>query len=649
MDELELYNLLKTFNSGQFVSLRRLVHLGAEHLAPGATPAENADLFIKFVQQRDQDDLSELVKAALTVVGRLQAPKSHPVLQPSPPTPVILTQVPPKPVATVDHRPVLLVLAANPAKTTQLNLKEEADAICEALGPDPADRRYQVVVTEAVEVSALTGLLHENRPRILHFSGHGNIDGGLNLLDSLGLAQPVAAAALAKWFEAIPEVDRPECVILNACHTNETARALVKAVKCVVGMSRDFDDDAAVAFAIGFYRSLATYEDDYRAAFKLGCAEIDLLGRVDSDVPIFSTRLTDMIPRARGGERNVDLAPLVARKRGEIEISPVPDARIATVWFGTNRKPEVTRHRTLTFGKKRDSVLHVGTCDVVIPRAHKFGSIGSGWWTRPWKGDDRLTVETIEEQLDHSAFWAGISKKLEAAPRDAHAATVFIHGYYTTFEGAAVRAAQIACDLSVPGVMAFFSWPSRGNFLGYVSDIDANEAAVKYLVEFLRGLTSVPGVDKIHLIAHSMGNRGLLAALRDLFGATPSPAPMFDQIILAAADVDAEVFRDRCDVYRKAGKRTTLYTSRRDLALLSSGLIRDNNSRAGFTPPVTVADGIDTIEVTGVDLSLFGHGYFAAAAPVLNDIHDLIVNDIPPERRARLLSVPGSPHWTFAP
>jgi len=537
MDEIELYDLLKTFLPGQFVSLRRLLQLGAENLPPGASPAENADLFIKFIQQRDQKDLSALVKAALTVVGRLPTPKPHPQPLPSPPAPVIPAPVPPpEPVADIDRRPILLVLAANPSKTTQLNLKEEANAICEALGSDAADRRYRVVVAEAVEVLALTRLLHENRPRVLHFSGHGNPDGGLNLLDEVGLAQPIAPSALAKWFEAVPAADRPDCVVLNACYTNETAQALVTVVKCVVGMSRDFDDDAAVAFATGFYRGLATYEDDYRTAFKLGCAEIDLLGRTDSDVPVFSTRLTEMIPRVRGGELNVDLAPLVSRKRGEVAVSPVPGARIATVWCGTNRKRDMTRRGTPNFGNHRDSTLHVGTCEVVIPRAHKFGSIGSGWWTRLWKGDDRLTVETVKV-LGRQDFWAGISKALEAAPKDTRAATVFIHGYYTTFEGAAIRAAQIGCDLSVPGVMAFYSWPSQGTFGGYVSDIDANEAAVKYLVEFLRGLAIVPGVERIHLIAHSMGNRGLLTALAGLFGATPAPAPMFDQIILRGIGV----------------------------------------------------------------------------------------------------------------
>jgi len=43
--------------------------------------------------------------------------------------------------------------------------------------------------------------------------------------------------------------------------------------------------------------------------------------------------------------------------------------------------------------------------------------------------------------------------------------------------------------------------------------------------------------------------------------------------------------------------------------------------------------GIDTINVTNVDLTLLGHGYVAEARDVLHDIHELIRHDAPPDRR----------------
>jgi hypothetical protein len=74
--------------------------------------------------------------------------------------------------------------------------------------------------------------------------------------------------------------------------------------------------------------------------------------------------------------------------------------------------------------------------------------------------------------------------------------------------------------------------------------------------------------------------------------------------------------------------------SRRDRALGMSKWIQDA-ARAGFTPPVTVVPGIDTVEVSNVDLTLLGHGYYAEADGVLRDIFDLIHFGAPPDDRAR--------------
>jgi hypothetical protein len=45
-----------------------------------------------------------------------------------------------------------------------------------------------------------------------------------------------------------------------------------------------------------------------------------------------------------------------------------------------------------------------------------------------------------------------------------------------------------------------------------------------------------------------------------------------------------------------------------------------------------VVPGIDTINVSNVDLTLLGHGYVAEARDVLQDMHRLMREDSPPER-----------------
>lgn len=53
---------------------------------------------------------------------------------------------------------------------------------------------------------------------------------------------------------------------------------------CVVGMSRDLGDDAALQFASGFYQALG-YRRNIQTAFDVGCNQIDLEGLDESATP----------------------------------------------------------------------------------------------------------------------------------------------------------------------------------------------------------------------------------------------------------------------------------------------------------------------------------------------------------------------------
>ncbi len=52
-------------------------------------------------------------------------------------------------------------------------------------------------------------------------------------------------------------------------------------------------------------------------------------------------------------------------------------------------------------------------------------------------------------------------------------------------------------------------------------------------------------------------------------------------------------------------------------------------------PPTLVLPGIDTINVTNVDLTMLGHGYVAEARDVLTDMHALITRGAPPDQTVR--------------
>jgi hypothetical protein len=96
-------------------------------------------------------------------------------------------------------------------------------------------------------------------------------------------------------------------------------------------------------------------------------------------------------------------------------------------------------------------------------------------------------------------------------------------------------------------------------------------------------------------------------------------------------------------------KRTTLYVSSKDRAVGLSAYISDYD-RAGYAPPVTLVEGIDTIEVSQIDLSILGHGYFAEAHAVLHDMLELIRHGTVPDERVRLKRrlIDQTCYWQFA-
>ena len=110
----------------------------------------------------------------------------------------------------------------------------------------------------------------------------------------------------------------------------------------------------------------------------------------------------------------------------------------------------------------------------------------------------------------------------------------------------------------------------------------------------------------------------------------------FGQIVLAAPDVDVDLFNLLANIYPSISTRTTLYISSKDLALKGSEFLHYYD-RVGYYPPIMIFPGIDTAQVSNIDLTLLGHDYYATAEAVIHDIFDLMRSNLPPNRRIRLL------------
>jgi len=318
-----------------------------------------------------------------------------------------------------------------------------------------------------------------------------------------------------------------------------------------------------------------------------------------------------------------------------------------TLYLGSRGLPLTAPQRL--YGNERGT-MELGVCDVTIPRSHELGHV-----ERP----TILRIELIENPLRHvvlravkqlpaERFYRELKTRVEASQRKE--AFVFIHGYNVDFASAARRTAQIAYDLQFEGAPIFYSWPSQGDMLGYTIDETNVVWTVPHLKEFLLNVAKQSGAEAVHLVAHSMGNRALTSALKELFYELDADCPKFHDVVLTAPDIDAETFRrDLAPAIIKTAKRVTLYASSNDEALVLSKRMH-GYARAGDSGEyLVVVPGMDTIDVSEVDTSLLGHSYYGNNHTVLADLYDLLREWKPPEERKflRSMSLGSLRYWSF--
>jgi len=339
--------------------------------------------------------------------------------------------------------------------------------------------------------------------------------------------------------------------------------------------------------------------------------------------------------RAERGDFERVLERPLGGARGPAPAAVDGNERLFPVWFGTNRRAAPGGQG---FTGERHAQTTLGQVTVRVPEAHRFGETGSSFWQKLRRldfRDDRLRVRDLTVQGAND-FYSSLQAAMQKD--DASHALFFLHGFNVTFEEAAIRAAQLGCDLAVPGATAFFSWPSRGAVAAYPADEASIEASERAITDFLVDFAMRSGARKIHVIAHSMGNRGLLRALQRIAANAQTRGQVkFGQIFLAAPDLDRDLFLDLADLYVQHSDRTTLYASDADLPVHLSAKLH-GAPRAGYFEPYTVAPGVDTVAVPDFDIDMLGHGYFAQAAALLHDMFNLMRHNTPPAQRQRTFS-----------
>ncbi len=314
-----------------------------------------------------------------------------------------------------------------------------------------------------------------------------------------------------------------------------------------------------------------------------------------------------------------------------IAIGAPGTATSVKIYYVTDRSSglRASPNDAFTAGRSQNGVLTYGSCVVTIPSAHVLGALEEpGIFEFTQDATKHVVLQKVEASTQQT-FYNEIKRRLAGADR--RDAFVFIHGYNTTFRDASRRAAQLAYDLKFTGAAVVYSWPSQGKISRYLVDETNAEWTIPHLVTFLREFRSSSGASRVYLIAHSMGARILTRALKELAD-DRSHRVKFNQIILAAPDIDRDTFVQLSRAINVTAERITLYASSRDRAIRASknvhGYPRAGESGGG----IVVVPGVDTIDATSVTTDFLDHSYFAGRT-VLQDLFFLIRYDASPASR----------------
>ena len=216
-----------------------------------------------------------------------------------------------------------------------------------------------------------------------------------------------------------------------------------------------------------------------------------------------------------------------------------------------------------------------------------------------------------------------------------------------SFHDAAVRTAQLGYDLKIPH-LAFFSWPSKGRLSAYLKDQGSVQVTMKALGDYLELVVEQAQAagKPLHVLAHSMGNYVLLDAILRLLALVGQGRPKLTikSTIFAAPDLPAARLQQIVELMQTISPRKTLYVSAKDRALLLSGHLK-GQPNAG--EEITIAPGLQTIDVVGRRLSLLGHSYYAELKEVIADMHQLIHFGAEPDQRAILQRKETVQHETY--
>ena len=268
--------------------------------------------------------------------------------------------------------------------------------------------------------------------------------------------------------------------------------------------------------------------------------------------------------------------------------------------------------------------VHYALDILTIPPGHRAGSIEAPMFGAANARDHIVLAR--ERTLESDEFKSELASHVSGRIGVNRDVLVFIHGFNTPFDEARDRTAQIVADSRFGGVAVLFTWPTKHELFGYVSDKDNATASRDALQSLLQEISATPGVGKVHVLAHSMGGwlamealrQAAIAGERDLSG-------HLGEVMLASPDIDMDVFAGQMARLRPAN--VTVLATANDRALSLSSALAQSRQRVGAINPSKPEDrerlealGAKVYDLTSFSDGFIDHGAYADAPDVLHAI-----------------------------
>ena len=319
------------------------------------------------------------------------------------------------------------------------------------------------------------------------------------------------------------------------------------------------------------------------------------------------------------------LAACSARPASDV-LQPVDRAPSFTekvdIMVATTRAVGDERHPFVATGRAAD--LNYGSHTVSIPTHHTLGQIE---WPNQSPPDPAYHFLTTERKLlDQTAYHRALRQRVSQSGAGAGRVLIFVHGYNMRYQEAVYWLAQIAHDAHYEGVPVLFAWPSQGQAPLYIADRESANYSRDYFEAALREIAAEPAVRHIDILAHSMGAWLLVETLRQarMKGDVDFNGKLAN-VVLAAPDIDVNVFRTQLDVIGRLPQPMTIVVSGNDSVLALSSVLNGGMDRVGL---VEASDAralaaverynLRVIDITAVhDGESLEHNKFAHSAKVI--------------------------------